>query len=551
MRLKIVGILLCLFINDFSHAQAERSYSYDELISHIEMHQGTPKVWVYLNQYLRKAKSEGNWGEIVSAYDEMMHECKPELRLVYADSMIGIARQSGNNDLIGSSYLSKGIVYYQKKQHRLALDNYILANRYLLGTRDQYLIHKVKYSVAQIKYYLGYYHEAIALFTECIKYYKKEEALPYLYSIHATALCYIYTGDLDKAKEFNDISSYECKRLGVKSMLPYIDMAKGIGYFKQGKYNSAVQYLTYALSPIAGQDDFANEAVVNFYLGKSLHAKGDSKAAIPFFLKVDGAFARHNYIRPDLREAYEFLIPYFQKIDKPSEELKYIKRLLTADSILNMRFTYLVKKVHKEYDTRELLSEKERIESDLEKSQLHGYLFKSLAVILAATLVYLVRRYLKLKRLHRQRFESLLNESPVQSDKRTDSFPEVLDINPAIVDGIVTKLINFEGKNGFLKKDLTANKLAEQFDTNYKYLSRVIRHERQKSFVNYINDMRVDYLVERLKNEPLLRRYNNGGLASECGFSTAQHFVTAFKKRAKISPGYFCEELNKLPYPPG
>ena len=528
MRLKIVGILLYILIGEGTYAQSAKPATYEELISHIEMHQGTPKVWVYLNRYLQKAKAERNWEEAVSAYNEMMHECSPELRQIYADSMITIARQSGSNDLIGSSYLSKGVVYYQKKQHQLALDNYVIANRYLIGTKDRYLIHKVKYSIAQIKYYLGYYHEAISLFTQCVDYYKKEEVLPYLYSVHALSLCYTYTGNLEKAKEFNAISLSECKRLGVRSMLPYIDMAQGISYFKMGKYSSALESLNYSLAPIAMQDDFANEAVINFYMGKSFYAMGNKPRAVDCFLKVDDAFVRYKYIRPDLREAYEFLIPYFQKLQRPSDELKYIKRLLAADSILNTQFTYLVKKVHKEYDTREL----------------QGFLYKSLAVILAATLVYLVYRHLKLKKLHKERFDSLLNDAPEKRSKQPESFPEVLDINPAIAESIRNKLIDFENKKGFLKKELTANKLAEQFDTNYKYLSKVIRHGQQKSFVNYINDLRIDYLVERLKNEQTIRRYNHAGLASECGFSTAQHFVTAFKKRTGISPGYFCKELE-------
>ena len=544
MRLKIVGILLYFFIGEGTYAQSARPATYEELISHIEMHQGTPKVWVYLNRYLQKAKAERNWEEAVSAYNEMMHECSPELRQIYADSMITIARQSGSNDLIGASYLSKGVAYYQKKQHQLALDNYVIANRYLVGTKDRYLIHKVKYSIAQIKYYLGYYHEAISLFTECVDYYKNREVLPYLYSVHALSLCYTYTGDLEKAKELNAISLSECKRLGVKSMLPYIDMAQGISYFKMGKYSSAVESLNYSLSPIALQNDFANEAVINFYMGKSFYAMGNKPRAVACFLKVDDAFVRYKYIRPDLREAYEFLIPYFQEIKKPNDELKYIKRLLKADSILNTQFSYLVKKVHKEYDTRELLNEKERIESDLERAQCYGYLYISLAVILAATVIYLINRQLKLKKLHRQRFEDLLIESPKKKDTQTASFPEVLDINPAIVESIRNKLIDFENKRGYLKKELTANKLAEQFTTNYKYLSLVIRHDHQKSFVNYINDLRIDYLVERMKNEPTIRRYNHAGLASECGFSTAQHFVTAFKKRTRIAPGYFCKELE-------
>ena len=209
-------------------------------------------------------------------------------------------------------------------------------------------------------------------------------------------------------------------------------------------------------------------------------------------------------------------------------------------------FRYLVKKIHKEYDTAELLAEKKKIDADLHYSQWSGIIYKSAIALLLVIVGYLVWRHIRLKRRHRERFEELLNSTGgIAGDIPREPVP-LPDINPQIVQHILVKLANFENKNGFLKKDLTAGKLAEAFDTNYKYLSRVIRSHRDKSFVNYINDLRVDYIIDRLKNEHLLRNYTNGALADEAGFSTAQHFVTAFKKRAKLSPGYFVEELNKI-----
>lgn len=547
MREKILGALLFTFLTPvlFAQEKSQEGIPYDSLVKQIEMYQGTPKVWVYLNQYLAEAKREKNWAQAVAAYQEIMHECDASKRLVYADSMIIAAKNTGDSDLIGSAYLSKGVVYYQSKQHQLALDNYLTANRYLVGTSDQYLIHKAKYSIAQIKYYLGYYNEAISLFRQCVEYYRDTEPLPYLISLHSLSLCYTYTNALHLAESASTLALQESRRLDIKLLLPYIEMADGINNYKRQRFDQAITNLGYSLPELRKADDFANGAVAHFYLGKSYAAKGDTAKAVRYFLKVDSTFVTRQYIRPDLRESYEFLIRHFHEKGNTAEQLKYVDRLLKADSILNLRFRYLLTKVYKEYDTADLVAEKKKLQDDLTKSRWSGWLLKVLLVVMLVAVVIIVRRYLGLRRHYKERFESLLKKDLRQQAEPVKPTNGELDINPDIVQHIIAKLQDFEKKNGFLKKDITATKLAESFDTNYKYLSKVIRHQKQKSFVNYINDMRVDYIVERLKAEPMLRRYTNGALADEAGFSTAQHFVTAFKKRTEISPGYFVEELEK------
>jgi len=88
-------------------------------------------------------------------------------------------------------------------------------------------------------------------------------------------------------------------------------------------------------------------------------------------------------------------------------------------------------------------------------------------------------------------------------------------------------------------------KLAVLFGTNTTYLSKVIAHHRNKKFNDYINDLKVDNITQRIKEERLLRKYNNKALAEEAGFSTTRRFVIAFEARNKISPTYYIEELTK------
>ena len=75
---------------------------------------------------------------------------------------------------------------------------------------------------------------------------------------------------------------------------------------------------------------------------------------------------------------------------------------------------------------------------------------------------------------------------------------------------------------------MTLVKLAAAFNSNTKYLSQIIHHYRDKGFVDYINDLKIDYLITLLKEQRKIRNYTNKALAEEVGFTTTQRFANAF-----------------------
>ena len=120
-----------------------------------------------------------------------------------------------------------------------------------------------------------------------------------------------------------------------------------------------------------------------------------------------------------------------------------------------------------------------------------------------------------------------------------------LDINPEAADQLIKQLEKFEKNMKFLEKDLTSVKLAAAFNSNTKYLSKVILYSRGKKFGEYINDLKIDYIIEVLKNNRKVRNYTNKSLAEEAGFSSTQRFTSAFVSRTGISPTFFIEELRR------
>ena len=113
------------------------------------------------------------------------------------------------------------------------------------------------------------------------------------------------------------------------------------------------------------------------------------------------------------------------------------------------------------------------------------------------------------------------------------------------ITSILKKLDQFEEKKGFLQKDITLAILAKKCATNTKYLPKVINIHKDKSFVSYINNLRIDYILKELKENKILQKYTIKTISEEAGFNTAESFARAFKNKTGIRPSYYIRNLKK------
>ncbi|MBP4137244.1 AraC family transcriptional regulator [Flavobacterium geliluteum] len=525
-----------------------RNKSYEYLFNRIEESENDRiKQSLYLKFYLAKSKLEKNWKEEVNSYKNYVHHSPEKMKLIYTDSMIYTAKKSKDNALIGSAYLSKGIVYYSLKSHDYALDNYLIANSYISKTDDQYLTYKTKYNIALIKYYLGFYDETISLLKECIAYFKENNNNGgYLNSLHSLGLCYNRIGNYGLCTQINRIGLLEGKRLADTEMREYFIISEGVNQYFLSNYTLAINKINYALPFFQKNKDFANETVGYFYIGKSYWNLKNYQKAIPYFKKVDAIFNAKGYIRHDLRNNYELLIKYYKFNKNPELQLHYIQKLLKVDSTLTIKYKYLSEKIHKEYDTKQLLLQKNKIEKLLHRKERDDFIHKTIIIFLTLSVAFLIYKHNRNRKIYRQRFEDLMKKNHTESKIESKSINYgIKNINPDTVASILKQLEKFEKDKMFLRDNLTETKLAISFDSNIKYVSKVIAHHRGKKFVKYINDLKVDYLISLLKEDKKFQLYNNIALAKEAGFSTTERFAKAFFSRTGMPVSFFIKELRK------
>lgn len=160
----------------------------------------------------------------------------------------------------------------------------------------------------------------------------------------------------------------------------------------------------------------------------------------------------------------------------------------------------------------------------------------------------------KKNKLHRKKYEELIDKINSKKDTsaplstssgKIENNDTRSTIVPETAKALLQKLEKFEASEKYLKKEANLTWLAHNLNTNTKYLSEIIRIYRGKNFSNYINGLRINYIVHKLYNEPKYRDYKISHLVEESGFVTYKVFVIAFKNEHGVTPSYFIEKLKQ------
>jgi len=129
-------------------------------------------------------------------------------------------------------------------------------------------------------------------------------------------------------------------------------------------------------------------------------------------------------------------------------------------------------------------------------------------------------------------------ESPVAPQRGT------INISAETEQVLISGLMKFEKSNQFLSNNISLPTLAAQLNTNTKYLSLVIKTNKQTDFNGYVNKLRINYVVNKLQTDPTWRQYKVSALADACGFSSPSQFAAIFKSVTGLSPSAFLRHLS-------
>ena len=189
---------------------------------------------------------------------------------------------------------------------------------------------------------------------------------------------------------------------------------------------------------------------------------------------------------------------------------------------------------------------------DIKIEQAENKYTNALYILLSGGLiVFVVGLLIVLKSEGRKkRLKEIINYLEVSRTNFIKSKPNKKTTNKRIVipeeteQAILSKLKRFENSQKFLNKDMSLAVLAGKFETNTKYLSEIINKHYNDNFNTFINKLRINYIIEKLKNDPNYMNYKISFLAEESGFSSHSSFATVFKAIIGMSPATFINLLK-------
>lgn len=124
--------------------------------------------------------------------------------------------------------------------------------------------------------------------------------------------------------------------------------------------------------------------------------------------------------------------------------------------------------------------------------------------------------------------------------KKTDLF-----INEETEKELIRKLEQFENKKQFTKIGLTASQMCSILNTNSKYLTYILKTYRSSDFTCYLNNIRINYIIDELYKNPALSKYKIAALAEMAGFASHAQFTKIFKEKKGMSPSTFLRFLEE------
>ncbi len=526
----------------------------------------------YCRVYLDKAKRENDSLRQTIGYRlfTVVNHKNYRYAFHYIDSAIAIGKHLKDTKYPALLHIHKGILLESDRANfKKALDYYLIGLDLARKRGNIDLELSCNHNIALIKRKFGHYEEANRILKtvckrEAKRYKRKIIPLEYYHlSLAELINTYRLTNQIDSAYTLNNIAIKESEGEFHKH---YFVLTGGMLLWHKQKYTAAIKNLESVVPLIENNRngvyfDILDAIEAYLYLGKSYDALNQRDTAIRYYKKIDSIAEKKNYVLAETHEAYLFLKRHYEKLGDKDQQLIYVNKLLRSDSILKDNYNYLRKKITNDYDVPRWVADKEALIEELESAKKSTssrfYLIVSIMTLCILGVGGVAILNYRKRRLYAQRFQKLVGDDtlrqaqgdmlrqPFGKSNETSQGDKELTISPDIVEKVLQELARFEKNQEYLKPNLTTSVLARKLKTNAKYLSKIINHHKGKNITQYLNDLRIDYIIEELKTNTKYRNYTIKALAKEAGFNLGEVFSKAFYKKTGIYPSYFIKELQK------
>lgn len=514
------------------------------------------EISLYANAYYIKSKLQNNKVVIMNGlYMAAFTSNNDSTTTKYLDSIIFFTKDNPDFNFPAKAYIFKSDMYFYKDNLNKALIYILEAEKYSgkSGNVEQNML--VKQQIGLIKIELGKPKESLPLLLESYNYFKLKNHNSSKYIFSGWLLSYEYNHLKRPDNALYYTNCYLKKLKDDNTFYKFFLLEGGISYYLKKDYSRSNNFLDTSINLFNLIDDKLNLSICNYYRGENvLQGEKNILKAKKYFVKVDSILVKTNEFTSILRNNYTNLIDITKKLKEDKEQLYYLNRLIDIDNRLNKNNVILSENINKNYDTPHILAEKETIIAKInQEKQLYIGIGFVIFIGLSFSLFFLFKTK-KEKQIYEERFNTIMKQpkddlvqtqdieifATIKEDETAKSF----DLPKEISKDLLQKLTVFEKDLNYLLPNLKLNDLAKQFETNSSYLSKTINHYKSKNFSQYLNDLRIDFTIKKLKEDKKFRRYTIKAISEEVGFSNSESFSKTFYTKTGLQPSYFIKKIE-------
>ncbi|MEE9378942.1 MAG: hypothetical protein V3V33_13000 [Candidatus Lokiarchaeia archaeon] len=448
-----------------------------------------------------------------------------------------------------NGYFITALSYMERKKFNEALDKFIISKRLAAKSNNNYIEQLSYMSIGLIKLErVNNEKEALKIFKDLQIFFKDEKykkGYPDFYGQLNFNLAEAFQrlNKIDSAQFYTNYGREFSIASQQKNLIGYFDYEQGIIDYKKGNYKEALVKLSGSLESLEKVGDFANILINHYYQGLTCQKLGDVFRMNNAFKKVDSIFDAKPMYTKEVRQLFFNLKNKYKSNKDFKNQLKYLNKLSQVDSIYLKDFRDLTHNFN-ELNSESLESERIAINSKLENQRKRFNIFTISYIVLLVLIISILVFYISKYFAQKKQFLALMANTANTPKQNTNHFSLSDDKEKELL----LKLEAYEKSNGFLKKDILIQDFAKNnLGSNDKYLRSILsKYKDGLTFTDYLNKLRINWFVNKIKEDKSYRKFTLKTYAEDCGFQTYSTFARAFEKQTKLKPHYFLNQVVKI-----
>jgi len=339
-----------------------------------------------------------------------------------------------------------------------------------------------------------------------------------------------------------------------------ISAKSGLGniYYHKDNYSEAIKTYLSLFVDLKENNQKMESAQIYYNMAISYYCTKKFDEALVHFAKSDSIYQTNKLDKSLYLDSNYYQAKIYEIKKEPTKALEHAKIYLDNFELNEIKLNNKKNEINSLLGKKDIESEMIQISQKYRKQVLIESLLKWGGIALIVLLIAFLLISYRNKKVNDKKFNNLLLEfetiannkkgiennedsSDVVKNKKNSSF----NLDEEKENELLQKLSKLIDKKEFLKEGFTLLYVANKIKTNTTYLSYVVNKEFEKSFSDYINELKINYAINEMITNSTYRKYSTQAIAESVGFKNAVSFTKSFNKRTGLTPVQFIKEFEK------